>query len=372
MPKSLIFVYIVTATLFAFQQTSAPNYLAWHKPPSCPWLSKKKVTKNGQIEKLKQSFLCGKKKRLKKATKKAYKNLNLYHLFTPSGIHLGIFYFLNAPLIKFFKNKSYIIFLIYKILLAIWPWFLPGYFSLKRIGGIHLLKLLPFNISGKFLFFIFFTFDFFFGTYSMSPQSWTYSFIFLGIVFHTYKKSYLNFSLYLFSGQLLAAIFTYQNVYILSFLPSFILTAAFTPVFIFAFFDNLLNFIGIDVLEPISNQFIYIFNEAVLITNQLITKTSKLKPEIFSLIITLGILIKNKRIVTLALIFHSSRIYNLPDARVRQSSYAYQNDFYFKEKIVDTKFDRRGIIRLEFDNKRKCSIKLLNYGKTKRCNFKKN
>ena len=158
--------------------------------------------KKDQIEILKKSFLCGNKRGLNRETRRAYKNLNLYHLFTPSGIHLGIFYLINKPLINLTSRFSPTLSLFYKFILSVRLWFINGFFSLKRIGGMHLIKLLPIKLTPKQIFFAFFIFDFLIGTYSMSPMSWTFSFLFLGIVFHTYQKSFLQFSLYLFSGQL--------------------------------------------------------------------------------------------------------------------------------------------------------------------------
>jgi hypothetical protein len=370
MPKSLIFTYLLSALLFSYHQSQPPRFATWRKQVSCPWYKAAPTNKKDQIQILKKSFLCGDKKGLKRKIRKAYKNLNLYHLFTPSGIHLGIFYLMNSPILKYLGKKSGRIQLIYKILLSIWPWFLGGFYSLKRIGGMHLLKMFPVNMSPRFTFFCFFTFDFFLGTYKLSPLSWSFSFLFLGIVFHTYKKSFLSFSLYLFSGQLLASIFSYQNIFPLSFFPSFILTTLFTPVFIVLFMNNILNIIHISLLENISNWFVGIFNEVVILTNSFIVETVAVKPEVSTLLFTLALLIKNKKLIAISLILHSSRIYNLPDARARQSAYVHQNDFYFNDKIIKTTYDKRGTIKIEFKNKRKCSLKILNYGKTKSCRFK--
>ncbi len=370
MSKSLIFVYLISAILFSYQQAQRPNFYSVQKSKKCPWISTKPAFKN-QTNILKKSFLCGNKKGLKKEVKKAYKNLNLYHLFTPSGIHLSIFYLLNTPLIKLASHLSIRFGIIYKIILSIWPWFFSGFFSLKRIGGMHMLKMLPHQLSNQQIFFIFFTFDFFWGTYSMSPMSWSYSFLFLGIVFHTYQKSFLHFSLYLFSGQLLASIFSYQEIYPLSFFPSFVLTALFTPVFSVSFIDNFFSFIGINFLTPLNNLFINTFNYLVMFTNNILIHTFSVKPEITTLLFTFGILIKNKKVIFLSLLLTSGRIYNLPDSRARQSAYEFQNDFYFKQKIIKSSRDKRGTIKIEFDNSRRCSLKLLNYGKQKKCRFKK-
>ena len=371
MSKSLIFVYLISILLFSYQSSVAPNYSAWRSKAHCPWLASKSTNPKNETQALKKSFLCGNKKGLKRETKTAYKNLNLYHLFTPSGIHLGIFYILNRPLLKITASRSKKIYLIYKLLLSIWPWFLSGFLSLKRIGGMHLLKTLPLKFRPVQIFFLFFLFDYFFGTYKESPMSWSYSFLFLGIVFHTYQKSFLRFSLYLFSGQLLASIFSFQDIYPLSFLPSFILTAIFSPVFMITFFDNLFELINFSFLNSISNWVIDLFNLCVIYTNKFLALTPSIKPEIFALSLTLGLLIKSRKIIVLSLLLNSNRIYNLPDSRARQSAYVYQHDVFFNSKPINEKFDRRGTIKLQFSNKRTCSLKFFNYGKTKNCRFKK-
>ena len=371
MPKSLIFVYFVSILLFSYHASREPQYFTQQKNPDCPWLYVAKNKSINEITGLKTAFLCGSKTGLKKNTKLAYKNLNLYHLFTPSGIHLGIFYMLNFPILNWMGKKSKKLTLFYKVLLSIWPWFLNGFYSLKRIGGMHLTKLAPLHLSAKQTFFIFFIFDFFFGTYKQSPLSWTFSFLFLGIVFHCYKKSFLSFSLYLFSGQLLAAIFSYQKIYPLSFLPSFIITAIFTPVFITTFFDNFLNLVGLNLLNPLSEGILYLFNEIVIFTNYFLEKTFTIKPEIFALTFVFGLLFQSKKIIFLSLLLNSSRIYNLPDSRARQSAYILQHDIFFNDSPTKIKINKQGSIRMTFPNKRQCSLKFFNYGKTKKCHFRK-
>ena len=371
MPKSLIFVYFIATLLFSYLSTVPPNYLSWRNKPNCPWLAKNLLAPTNENMALKKSFLCGNKKGLERETKKAYKNLNLYHLFTPSGIHLGIFYMINTPSINYVGRRSKKLYLVYKVALSIWPWFLGGFLSLKRIGGMHLIKILPIKIKPVQIFFLFFLFDYFFGTYKDSPMSWSYSFLFLGIVFHTYQKSFLKFSLYLFSGQLLASVFSYQDIYPLSFLPSFVLTAIFTPVFILTFFDNIFLTLNIRLISQITSIAIDLFNTVVIYTNKLLTVTPAVKPEIFALIITLGLLTNQRKLIVMGLLLYSNRIYNLPDSRVRQSAYVYQHDVFFRAKPIKQRFDRRGIIKVYFPNKRVCSLKLFNYGKTKSCRFKK-
>lgn len=357
--------------LFSYISTKTPHFLAWQQKRECPWIAKEIVKNRTKAELLKNSFLCGGKKGLKRFHKQAYKNLNLYHLFTPSGIHLGIFYMLNLPLINLVGRKSNILKFIFNTFLFIWPWLIDGFYSLKRISGMQLIKLLPFKIDSKKIFFIFFTLDYFFGTYKYSEISWTFSFLFLGIVFHTHHKSFIQFSLYLFSGQLLASVFSMDLIYPLSFFPSFLLTALFTPVFMLVFFDNLFNLIGIELLSSTSNKVVLGFDSIVIWFNQIILATPKIRPEFLSFILTIGILIKSKKIIIVSLIFHSFSIYNLPIGRAKQSSFIHQTDIFFSLKPEKTRFDRRGIIKLFFKNGRRCSINLYNYGFTKKCRFSK-
>ena len=86
------------------ERHESPNFFS--KKISCHWYSPfKKISKKTLSQKLKKAFLCGDKKGIKKARLKAYKKLNLYHLFTPSGIHYGAILLVLAPLLKILECR---------------------------------------------------------------------------------------------------------------------------------------------------------------------------------------------------------------------------------------------------------------------------
>ena len=156
MSKYLIFVYITSYFLFSAQKNIAPKFN--FKPQSCPWYSPLKKANHSKEQKLKKAFLCGEKKGIKRKTLIAYKKLNLYHLFTPSGIHYSCLLILLTPLLFLLKRFNQNIESITKLILYLSPWCLPGFYSLKRIGAMKAIKMIPSFKKTTFAFIFFFYF----------------------------------------------------------------------------------------------------------------------------------------------------------------------------------------------------------------------
>ena len=87
--------------------------------------------------------------------------------------------------------------------------------KLKMVGTV--LSYFKIRIDYFYLFLLVFTYEFLLGNYKNSPLSFAYSFLFIGIVFTSFKRSYLDFSLALFAGQIMAAVVGVQEINLLSF-----------------------------------------------------------------------------------------------------------------------------------------------------------
>ena len=191
------------------------------------------------------SYVTSEKRRLPKKIKKYHRDLNLYHLFTPSGIHLSSVYLFLFPLFYYIKRKSSMMHFIVNSIICLIPFFFGSYYSIKRISSYRLAKqihnrYLKFKIPNYFLFLIVFIIDFFVGTYSSSPMSFVFSFLFLGIIFSicdSENKIVLPFAL--LGGQVIISYFMGTHLTYLGFLFGFLLTALFSfvfPIFLFYFF----------------------------------------------------------------------------------------------------------------------------------------
>jgi hypothetical protein len=180
-------------------------------------------TKDLDLLKLWESILTGRSAPLSRFMKERYQKLGMNHLFTPSGFHLSAVLF---PFLKLFKNSNQR--LIPLITLGLFLFFLPGLGALKRMLLIKTHQ----NIFGLHVGFIFaLLLDVLFGTFQNSALSFTYSFLFLGIIYSGPEGILLI--IWFFFGQLLLAYFQGSDISLL-----------------LLFFSPILNF-GFALLMPL-------------------------------------------------------------------------------------------------------------------------
>lgn len=143
-----------------------------------------------------ESMLTGRVAPLDRWLRTEYKTLALAHVFTPSGFHLSA---LLWPLLLLFKKKKK-----QKIallsLIAIGLSFLPGQSALKRMTSIKINQQI-FGLKTGFLLALFL--DLLFGSFTNSPLGFTYSFLFLGIIYSGARGATLF--IWFFLAQLLIA-----------------------------------------------------------------------------------------------------------------------------------------------------------------------
>ena len=198
----LIFVILCSLTfLFNFHYSEMPPRR--HTP-------QKKWTMNHLSPKEKviiRGFVFGQKPR-KKEFKKAIKNLNIYHLFTPSGLHLSsLLWFFS-----FLSLKRVVLFALFPLVV-----FVDGFFAFKRVYFIkftrEVLGLKKIVIEGKYLFLFVFLIEFVFRVH-LNPLSFTYSFLFLGIIYSLKNSSPLILLAGLWFAQCLVSCFTTESFYL--------------------------------------------------------------------------------------------------------------------------------------------------------------
>ena len=122
-----------------------------------------------------ESMLTGRVAPLDKWLRHEYKTLALAHVFTPSGFHLSA---LLWPLLLFFRKKSQKLWIFALIGCALS--FLPGQSALKRMTMIKFQQQV-FGLKSGFIIALFL--DVLWGSFSSSPLGFTYSFLFLGIIY---------------------------------------------------------------------------------------------------------------------------------------------------------------------------------------------
>ncbi|HAZ14235.1 MAG: hypothetical protein A2X86_10080 [Bdellovibrionales bacterium GWA2_49_15] len=138
-----------------------------------------------------KAFLWGDTQDLHPRLRLAIRELNLPHLFTPSGLHLWALRLAGSPLELALYSLHPWPHALYQGFLCLFPFAFEGLYALKRMALFHLV-LLVLHVWAKRkkkkldLFIIFlavFAVDFIFGTYQQGPLSFCLSFLFLGSIF---------------------------------------------------------------------------------------------------------------------------------------------------------------------------------------------
>ncbi len=171
-----------------------------------------------------RAIFWGNKNQIKKETMKIFKDLNLVHIFTPSGLHFTVlrkFLFLFSAL-PFF---NFILFFLFR--------FYSSFHSIQRITLIYLFKSY-FSLESSF--FITFILEFICGNWHTSPLSFAYSYLFLGSIVLTVKcrKSIIISTLII--SIIVSKNLMSEMLYPLSLCFNFPLTALFSlmlPLFVF-------------------------------------------------------------------------------------------------------------------------------------------
>lgn len=140
-----------------------------------------------------ESMLTGRSAPVSKWIKDQYKTLGLNHLFTPSGFHLSA---VMMPFMKLIKSRLWR----FWILLLVGT----GIFSMTGQGALKRMVLIKLNqhvLGQKTGFVLALLMDMLVGSFSDSPLSFCYSFLFLGII---YSGSSLLFLWFFFAQSLIA------------------------------------------------------------------------------------------------------------------------------------------------------------------------
>ncbi len=156
-----------------------------------------KSLKDQELLELWESMLTGRSAPLSRWMKNRYQVLGLNHIFTPSGFHLSAVLW---PLMKVFQtSRTQFIIL---ALVSCGILFLPGFMALKRM---LLIKVQQKIFGLKTGFALALVIDVLFGNFQESPLSFSYSFLFLGIIYSGVKGIGLVF--WFFIAQMILALF---------------------------------------------------------------------------------------------------------------------------------------------------------------------
>lgn len=248
------------------------------------------------------AFVSGNKKRIPKKTKTTFEELGILHLFTPSGVHLSSILFLFLSLLSRVKHRLFF----YIPLLAL-AYLCTPFHSIKRILLLKSVKAWKPSTHIFNCFLISFIWDFFLGTYKLSPLSFSYSFLFLGIIVSYIDKPKLTLPLAIFGGQIIANLFTGVPLFISGFFWNSVLTFVFGLLypffFIFFWFPSI----------PFSEEVLKVFIWATNFSHTMATLTGRIYPTLNLVILCFYLTGGGRRtfLISLLLLFSSTPLMNI-------------------------------------------------------------
>lgn len=172
-----------------------------------------------------ESVLTGRSAPISKILKDKYKELGLNHVFTPSGFHLSA---VLSPFLKLIKSPRHELTLL--VFIGMTLYFLPGFGALKRMVLIKGQQRIFGRHEG---FIIALILDILWGSFQESTLSFTYSFLFLGIIYSGFDG--LVLILYFFFAQAMIAFFQESDISPLLLIFSPLLNLLFTILMPFLF-----------------------------------------------------------------------------------------------------------------------------------------
>lgn len=373
MRKNLLFIYCTALLLFILY--SVPQKIKQSSRPFNQEYQSRKILifnhlKSKDLFPYIFAFIEGDKKEIQRKKHNLFKDLGIFHLFTPSGLHfssiLVLLIPLRKPLERLIKKKK-IIQAFFDIALGILGLTLNNLYAIQRIGllrifgGLNLMTKKP--LTQLTLFYIVFFLDFWLGTFNHSHLSFIYSFLFLGVLFTTAPHGTIYFPLALFGAQIIINTLTLNSFYLTSILTSIFLSFLFTLIFpmilLYYFFPNFL-------LGLITK---YCLNLFLIICSQLhkYALIFNIMPDPMNIALVLSMLLfwkkRNPYAVIFLILIYSQNLTNLP--RPYYLKLGKTEKIKTNVKQIIWKRTKKGLKYTQ--SGKTCYLHLANYGYLKYC-----
>jgi len=274
-----------------------------------------------------------------------YKELALYHLFTPSGVHFSVLFATLFFCIRPLLRKRPILGILFELpilLLPFMPFFPGGLYPIIRVALYrlfdHLFTLMKLQITPMQKLYLVFFADYLMGNFFKCPLSFIYSFLFWGIVLAMGQKSSFKLVLAIFGGQLMANYFAFTNMKLLSPFFGHFITALFVPIIPLVF----VTFLAAPYFSPLVLFTGFLINCVDRLTTFLTTVTyysPNLPPSIFWVILTItlslwGSMRTKLLLISLSITLFPTPLYNLPFKTVQTLS-KQRSIVIRKEAVID-------------------------------------
>lgn len=259
--------------------------------------SKIKLQTQGESNKFVVAVITGNKRILSKELKTQFKDLGIYHLLTPSGLHLHII-----------THSLFYIYLSKKLKSAIligclsFLYYLGGFLSLKRMAIFQLINLAFPKAEKNVRYYALIIISLISGSFEMGNLSFYYSFLFLGVFIFSKNSSEIIIGLWI--SQIILSSINGSSLYVLSIFSNLFLTGIFTLIYPFLIFGYICN-IGF-IQNSLTSMYMWLIENFHL----LITFTPKFYFSISMTIIILLILCNKKKLSLLLIFIYSFNLNN--------------------------------------------------------------
>ncbi len=320
-----------------------------------------------RIARIYNAISTGNKTGISYKISKRFKKMGIYHLFTPSGIHLSSLLLLLSPILYLLRRKSRIYSFFIDLCILALVCTLQEMHSLKRIALLGLiLRNAKFKGNRPSLFISFiatFFIAYIFGSYHQSPLSFIYSFLFLGVICASEGKPKYSIPIALFGAQLIVAYHQLSPIYWTNIILSPILTAIFSLMFPLLFLGNFISFTW-PFMESLLKGYLWLVKMAEHIS----VPFGTVSPSIYMIGMMLLLLTAQKwshraLLVSLCLFLHSESLYNLPASSILRVSGGKATSYGVIKEIKRT---RRGFA-VKYQNGKRCYPKLFKDGYYETC-----
>jgi len=293
-----------------------------------------------EMLKLWESIITGRATPLSRMLKEKYQILGLSHIFTPSGFHLSAVLFPFMKLLKHHNQK-----LLFLCIIGIGLCFLPGFVALKRMLLIKSHQ----NLLGMHVGFIAaLVLDMFFGSFQNATLSFSYSFLFLGIIYSGLQG--LGLIIWFYIAQIILAFFQGNDIspLLLLFSPVLNLSFSFIMPLIFLLSFPLWNWqleIGLFLLKSVQ-LLVDLFAHYCL-------KFPAIEVHTITLVFVVLILVRRWKSLPIILFFFCTSL-NLDRSRAPGMP---SNEFVPQKRLVKTIYEEKQV-QIIFEDGR-CNLRLV-------------
>jgi len=351
---------LCVAHILITSQASRKTYIATARPKNTQRIQLEQTLLNGITLGDKDFFNFFRKDAL------AYRQLGLAHILTPSGLHFSCLMrlakFFISPLLQWLQLPLSFLYIFGLFATG----FFPNCMGLQRAALLkNFFSLVAIEKRYAFWgFLVVFFLEYIFGSYSLSPLSFCFSFVFWGVIF-SFQTSAQVLKGFIFS-QFFLAFEMGRGIYPLAPVANIFLTSIITPFLPFLFLSKLLF---LKMVQMPALFFLKYFNHLVQFVFSLIHFVPKFSLSFFLLLVLFFLLFHKRGLAcALALLtFFIPEIPNMPSQMRILADKTPPSPLVLYQSPIKKSSYTKNSIGIVFSQGRRCKLRPLNWSYDLRC-----